>query len=171
MKIKSLPSSQREKKRYLAFAVECDFELGREEAREALMKSTLKLLGEVGASKLSMQVFTARGGYLIVACNHLAVEKIMACAALVGEYKGKKMHLRCLGVSGTLRALRKKFLRQREDLLKARERQVDFKGKTFTVAREDYNRLDLVPCEEFLNLAEKTKVKYIGITQYDLRGD
>lgn len=171
MRIKSLPSSLRERRRYIAFAVESDFELSAREVHSALFKSTVSLIGEVGVSELSLRVIEAKPTSLIVGCNHLAVSKVIACAALVGEINGKAVHLCSLGVSGTLRALRKKFLSRSNELIEVKAAQVNFRGKTFTVARKDYNRLDLLPRGEFLERTEKYKVRYIGIMQSDLRGD
>ncbi len=171
MRIKGLPPVLRERKRYIAFSVESDHEISGEEAKEALLRNTLNLLGEIGVSQLSLRVVKATPDYIIVACNHKSVENVIGCAALVGEVRGKKLHLRSLGVSGTLKSLHKKFLSRSKEIIEVEESEVTFKGKAFTVARKFNICLDLIPDEELLKRVEKLKVKYIGITQTDLRGE
>ncbi len=171
MRIKSLPSTLRERKRYIAFIVESDHRISGEEAREALLDSTLNLLGEVRVSRLSLKIIKATSDYIIVGCNHISVEKIIGCAALTGEIRGKKIHLRSLGTSGTIKAVHKKFLSRNKEVIEAEESKVIFKGKAFTVARKFNICLDLVPDEEFLRRVKKLKVEYIGITQTDVRGE
>jgi len=167
MKFKTLPPTLREKKRYIAFTVESDYEFSGEEIKSLFLRSTLSLLGEVGVSRLSLRILKATKDYLIVACNHRHVQDVIACGALISEHREKKLHLVARGVSGTLRALHKKFLSRSKEIIQV-DKKVSFMGKQLKAEREYYSCVDLIPDGELLDRAQKIKVKYIGVMKEDI---
>jgi ribonuclease P/MRP protein subunit POP5 len=73
-----------------------------------------QLFGEFGASQtvLSFVKWDDEKGVLVVRCSHKALDMVRAAAALVTEIDGKRAVIRVFGVSGTLKGLRKKLLKQ-----------------------------------------------------------
>lgn len=167
MKLKTLPPTLREKKRYIAFTVESDYEFSGEEIKALFLRTTLSLLGEVGVSRLSLRIIRATQDYLVVACNYRHVQEVIACGALISEHRGKKLHLLARGVSGTLKALHKKFLSRSKEIIQV-DKKVSFMGKLLKAEREYYSCLDLIPDEELVDRAHKIRVKYIGVMEEDI---
>ncbi len=110
--MKGLPSSLRSKKRYLAFRVYSDEQVARDEVVRAVWREVLGFLGENIASELEVWVLDydpeLREGFLV--CGHKQVGRMKAILALVNSYKDKRFSIHPLGVSGTVKALNRKFL-------------------------------------------------------------
>ena len=65
-------------------------------------KAILKFIGELGWANSNPQ-FIKKGNYLILSINHSMLNEIRTSLAL--------HNIKCLGVSGTIEALTKKFLK------------------------------------------------------------
>jgi ribonuclease P/MRP protein subunit POP5 len=111
---KLLPPTQREKNRYIAFEIVSDQKFSRDEIVKAAWNSSLRYLGEKGASATSLwmmdwDVDAQRG---IMKVNHTSVDDIKAALTLLSEIKkGENRYVaayRTLTVSGTLKKLRAK---------------------------------------------------------------
>lgn len=113
--IKILPSSLREKKRYAAFRAYSEQPLKREEVVRAIWNEVLAFFGENAASEINLWVMnfdeTSQKGFLV--CGHREVRKVKAALTLVSMVNGKKVFLQTLGVSGTIKALKRKFLNRK----------------------------------------------------------
>ncbi len=113
--IKILPSSLREKKRYVAFRTCSEQPLKREEVVRAIWNEVLAFFGENAASEINLWVMNfeeaSQKGFLV--CSHREVGKVKAALALVSMVNGKKVFLQTLGVSGTIKALKRKFLNRK----------------------------------------------------------
>ncbi|MFH1774806.1 MAG: Rpp14/Pop5 family protein [Methanobacteriota archaeon] len=114
--IKILPPSLREKKRYVAFRAYSEEPLKREEVIRAVWSETLAFFGENIASEINLWVLNfdeaSQKGFLV--CSHREVGKVKAALTLVSMVNGKKVFLQTLGVSGTIKALKRKFLNSKE---------------------------------------------------------
>ena len=110
--MKGLPSSLRSKKRYLAFMVYSDEPVARDEVIKAIWREALGFLGENTASELEMWVLDydedKKEGFLV--CGHKQVGRMKAVLTLVSSLKDKRFLVHPLGVSGTVKALNRKFL-------------------------------------------------------------
>ena len=106
--------SRRVRKRYLAFRVVSEQPVNGGDVMDAVWKAVLQLFGEYGASQASLSLieYNSQKNYVIVGCSHTAVEMARASIASITEMNGKPAAIHVLGVSGTLRALRKKTLLQ-----------------------------------------------------------
>lgn len=114
--IKILPPSLRERKRYVAFHVHSEAPLKREEVIRTVWNEVLDFLGESTASEVNLWVMSfdeaSQKGFL--ACSHREVGKVKAVLALVSVVNGKKVFIQALGVSGTIKALKRKFLNRKD---------------------------------------------------------
>lgn len=115
-KLKTLPSSYREKKRYLTFKVISDSQVELKELSMALWKSVIYHMGLVGAAKTNFHVFTElydpADKKFVIRCLPADVEMVRLSLALITEIEGKPACMASIGVSGTMRASKKKHLKQ-----------------------------------------------------------
>ena len=81
------------------------------EFMKAVWNAILRLFGEYGASKTSLQIieYFPQKKLAIVKCSHKTLEIVKASVASMTEIRGKLVAVYTLGVSGTLRALRRKY--------------------------------------------------------------
>jgi ribonuclease P/MRP protein subunit POP5 len=103
---------KRVRKRYLALKVVSEQPVNERVVMDAVWNSVLKLFGEYGASQanLSLIEHDLQRNYVVVRCFHTALERIRASIASITEINGKPAIIHVVGVSGTLKALRKKAL-------------------------------------------------------------
>jgi len=101
---------RRVKRRYLALRVVSEQPVNGRDVMDAVWKAVLQLFGEYGASQANLILIDCnpQKSYAIVRCSHKALEMIRASVASITEINGKPAAIHVLGVSGTLRALRKK---------------------------------------------------------------
>ncbi|RLF89947.1 ribonuclease P protein component 2 [Thermococci archaeon] len=109
---KTLPPTLKDKHRYIAFQVISEEPLKKGEVREMIWGNILRVLGEVGTSmaKPWLIKFDEESQTGILRCDRNYVEHVRFSLILLTEFKGKKVLVRTLGVSGTIRRLKKKFL-------------------------------------------------------------
>jgi len=100
------------RRRYLAFKIVSEGTVTEGELTKALWDAVLRLFGEYGASQTGLLLVEYNGErkYAILRCWHKALELVRASVASITELKGKPAALHVIGVSGTLKALHKKFL-------------------------------------------------------------
>jgi len=98
--------------RYLALKIVSEGTVTEGELTKALWDAVLRLFGEYGASQTGLLLVEHNGErkYAVLRCRHKALELIRASVASITELKGKPAALHVMGVSGTLKALHKKFL-------------------------------------------------------------
>lgn len=115
-KLKTLPSSYREKKRYLTFKIICDSPVDLKDLSRTLWKSVIYHTGLVGAAKTNFHVFTElydpAEKKFVIRCLPSDVEMVRLSLALITEIEGKPATMLSIGVSGTMRASKKKHLKQ-----------------------------------------------------------
>ena len=104
--------SKRVKRRYLALKVVSEQLVNERDVMDAVWNAVLRLFGEYGASQtnLSLMEYNPQRNFAVVRCSHTALERVRASIASITEIGGKPVVIRVMGVSGTLRALRKKVL-------------------------------------------------------------
>lgn len=103
-----------ERNRYILMNVEASSPLTERDIQEAIWEAVKTLFGEYGASQanLSLIEFNPQKNCAVVRCSHTALEMVRASVASVTKMNEKPAVIHVLGVSGTLRALRKKALLQ-----------------------------------------------------------
>lgn len=98
------------RKRYLALKVVSEQPINERDVMDAVWNAVLNLFGEYGASQanLSLMKYDSQRNYVVVRCSHTALEKVRASITSIAEINGKPAVIHVIGVSGTLKALRKK---------------------------------------------------------------
>ncbi len=107
-----LPKSGRERNRYLACAVDCASPVSSAAFGKQVFAATLRFLGEIGTSKTSLRVidFDEKKQQGIVKCTHATVDEVRATLALISDIERNPAAVRVLGVSGTIKKTREKYL-------------------------------------------------------------
>ncbi|MCX6777864.1 MAG: ribonuclease P protein component 2 [Candidatus Micrarchaeota archaeon] len=111
-----LKPTLRQKHRYVAFEIECEREMGRDEVDAEVKNSILSLFGERGFSLAmpKMVIYEGEGmgkakGLAVVRCSHTEVDNVKAALALVSSAGPSKCAFRVLRVSGTIKKLKMKL--------------------------------------------------------------
>lgn len=115
-KTKTLPSSYREKKRYVTFEVVSEDTLELEDLIKGVWRAVINNLGVLGVARTNFHFFTELyeedRQRFVVRCMPKDVELIRFSLALVTEINERPVCLRSVGVSGTMKASKKKHLKQ-----------------------------------------------------------
>ena len=98
------------RRRYLALEVVSEQAVTERAVIDAVWNAVLELFGEYGASQTDLSLIKAdpERNYAVVRCSHKSLERTRASIASITEINGKPAVVHVIGVSGTLRALRKK---------------------------------------------------------------
>jgi len=123
MKLKILPAHLREKKRYLAFEAVSQLPLKREDVISLLWDTSIHLYGVFGTSKFDLWVLKVwncpssndhiiRG---IIRCRRESVDEVRTILPVVTRFNGKKVVFYTRGISGTINAAVKKFIKLKEE--------------------------------------------------------
>jgi ribonuclease P/MRP protein subunit POP5 len=102
--------SERMRKRYLAFRVVSAQSVNKRDVTDAVWNAILKLFGEYGASQTNLALieYDQEKSWGIIRCSRRTVEMVRASIASVTEINETIVAIHVLGVSGTLKALRRK---------------------------------------------------------------
>jgi len=106
--MKGLPPSLRKRKRYIAFHLIAENRVGKVELSRALLDELLALFGEWGADEVWLEHFDGEVG--IVGCYHASLEKVKVAITLMSRVGEVKVNPVILGVSGTIKRCKKKYL-------------------------------------------------------------
>lgn len=113
-KTKTLPSSYREKKRYLIFEILAEEEVGFEELIKAIYNSAISLTGVLRFAKTNFKfindLYDRNKHTFVIRCLPTDVEVMRLAMALISEIDGKTICIRSLGISGTIKSASSKYL-------------------------------------------------------------
>lgn len=102
------------KKRYVVFEIESQRKFRFRQVSQAILNQCLQLYGEVGSSRLNLWVlkdlFDEKNQKGVVVCSHLKVPEVRAALALIKKIGDKKVIFHTLGVTGTIKSAKNKFL-------------------------------------------------------------
>ncbi len=78
----------------------------------AIWRESVGFLGENTLSELELWVldYDRKNQQGFLTCTHRGVESVKACLTLISTVQDKKIMVHVLGVSGTVKALNRKFL-------------------------------------------------------------
>ena len=111
-RMKVLPLSLREKKRYIAFKVihEEGEDFPQEDLISAIWNTFLDFYGEHGVSTLSLKVlkdlWREKSKVGVVRCNHISVWKVILGLGLISRLGDTKITIKILKISGTLKKIK-----------------------------------------------------------------
>ncbi|WP_457612244.1 Rpp14/Pop5 family protein [Methanocaldococcus sp.] len=108
--LKPLPPTLREKKRYIAIKILYDGEIKEGELINLIREASLNFYGCWGTSKANPWLVYFNYPYAIIRCQRDNVDFVRSSLILIREFKDKPINIICLGVSGTIRKAKIKFL-------------------------------------------------------------
>ena len=110
---KSLPSSLRGRRRYIAYQVISEEKVLLEDLINTIWHTTLNFLGEQGTSKTDMWIakdtFDEKNQMGLIRCSHDSVEEVRTSLALIERIGDVRVVFKVLGISGTMSAAKMKF--------------------------------------------------------------
>ncbi|MBI4018368.1 MAG: ribonuclease P protein component 2 [Candidatus Aenigmarchaeota archaeon] len=115
---KMLPPSLRSQKRYIVFEVISDGKVAYPDIVTAVWASMLAFIGEAEASKA--KIWTIKNLYSeeqqkgVIRAAHDHVEHVRAALSLIQVVGESKSVVRVIGVTGTIKAARNKYLEKKE---------------------------------------------------------
>lgn len=116
-KPKILPPSLRTRKRYIVFKVIGERKLEFEEISNAIYGSLLEFAGELNTALARIWIirdlWQEEKQLGILRCLHTAVELVRASMLLIDRIGDSRVAFRILGVSGTIKGAKRKFLEQK----------------------------------------------------------
>jgi ribonuclease P/MRP protein subunit POP5 len=167
---KGLKPSMRPKKRYIAFDIYADEEVGKDELVRALWGEAISFFGEERAADMNLWVMgynpRTLTGFLV--CRRDRVTMVRACLGLLDRINGRRVGIRVLGVSGTVKSLKRKFL-NREKRFKEESEEICFEDEIFKAVRSYGECVDAVPQSK--ELKKRIKIqnrKFIGLLRKDI---
>jgi ribonuclease P/MRP protein subunit POP5 len=166
--MKILPSSLREKKRYLAFRLvsEGDEPVDRKAFLDEVYYATQTLLGDHGSSEIGYRLmdFNGREGVMRVSLG--AVETARAALATVHTIKGQRSLIVVAGISGTIRAATEKYIAS-EDIPSTNILSMQVSGTASGIAvREKGDEVDIVPDDR--EALRRGNTRWLGLTSSDI---
>ena len=99
------------RRRYLAVKIDSAQEIEEKELKNAVWNAIERLFGEYGASKAGFVLinYDASKNYAVLRCASSMLEAFRASLVSLTEISGKPVAIHVLGISGTLKSLKKKF--------------------------------------------------------------
>lgn len=167
--MKILPSSLREKKRYLALSVvtEGGEAVDRKLLLDEIYYATQSLLGDAGSSEIGYRLmdFDGRRGVLRVSLG--TVELARAALATVYAVKGQRAVITVTGVSGTIRAATEKYIAS-EDIPSTNilSMQISSGIASGIAVREKGDEIDIVPDDR--EALRRGNTRFLGLTSSDI---
>lgn len=124
-KLKILPPTLRDKKRYISFEVICQGHLNREDVISMVLDGSLYLHGSCGTAKSDIWVVKffecpyknnddganehrMKG---ILRCRRGEVDSVTAVLPTITKFRGKSIVFHTLGISGTIKSATKNFIK------------------------------------------------------------
>lgn len=117
MKLKILPPTLREKKRYIGIKIYSSEPLTKEEIYNIIWHNTINLYGEIEASKINLWIISTKEiqnnrhyqQNLIVKCQRGYEEKLITALASIYRNRKNRIVIHTIGTSGTIKSLNKKY--------------------------------------------------------------
>ncbi len=106
--MRGLPPSLRSRKRYIAFRIIAESKVDERSLSKALKEKLLSLFGECFTTSVKVENFDGEKG--IIRCSHEGLEKVMVAFTLIDRIGEIRVIPLTIGVSGTIRRCRKKYL-------------------------------------------------------------
>ena len=99
------------KRRYLLVQIAGPETIDERAFMDAIWDAVLQLFGEYGASQtnLILMKHSLKPNHAVLRCSHKALGMVKASLASVTQMNGRPVALRVLGVSGTLKGLRRQL--------------------------------------------------------------
>ncbi len=111
---KILPPTLRERERYLVFEVISESPIDYKDLSRAMWFSIISFIGESGAgesqARLIKNLYNPKKQQGVIRCRHDMTEKVRASVALVRKIGSINAIIRVLGITGTIKSAKNKYL-------------------------------------------------------------
>jgi len=120
MKLKILPPTLRNNKRYISFEAISEVHLNRDDVISLIWEASLNFHGECDTSKFDLWIMKIWSTQLnhdkhiiegIIQCNREEVSSVRAAILLITKFKGRRVVFHTIGISGTIKAGITKFIK------------------------------------------------------------
>lgn len=108
--MKTLPSSLRQRKRYLAIEIITEREVSREELLREIFSAIGSLYGDIGASECGVRLLDFGNQKGILRCSHGMEERSRAALATITTIVGQRAIVHVQGISGTVKGATQKYI-------------------------------------------------------------
>jgi len=168
--LKILPSSLREKKRYIVFGLITEGEdpVDRKALLDEIFFATQTLLGDVGSSEIGYRLMDFDGSRGIMRVNAGSVELARAALATVYAIKGTRTVIIIHGTSGTIRAATEKYI-VTENIASTNilSMQIRNGNNLFgTAVRRKGEEIDIIPDDR--EVLKRGNTRYLSLTSSDI---
>ncbi len=106
----SIPSSARERKRYILIKVDSEPRAEKTLVGRLVIQAGMQFLGELGMARAGIQfledTWNAERQTGIIRASHKYVDEVKSALALVKEFEGKKITINSIKVSGEINKLK-----------------------------------------------------------------
>lgn len=109
--MKTLPSL-REKKRYIAFEINSEQKINRQDLVREILNSIISVFGNKGASEINPALMSFEGRYGILRCARDKTKETRIGLACINNIRGIRVSILVLGISGTIKGATEKFIQQ-----------------------------------------------------------
>ncbi|MDY6765031.1 MAG: Rpp14/Pop5 family protein [Halobacteria archaeon] len=116
--MRSLPKSLKPRNRYLFFEVETypNVSISEDDLQRHIWFESQNLFGDLVSSETRSELIEFDGTIGILRCSHDKVKETRAALACVNDVNGETVGIVVLGVSGTIKSGKEKYIRDREML-------------------------------------------------------
>ncbi len=120
--MKTLPTL-REKKRYIAFEINSEQKINRQDLVREILNSIISVFGDRGASEINPALMSFEEKYGILRCARDKTEETKIGLACINNIRGIRISILIMGISGTIKGATEKFIQ--ESLIKESEPKKD----------------------------------------------
>lgn len=141
--MKPLPPTLRQNRRYILARLDPPwFETDSRTLYCAIAESVTALFGDTGMARIQPAVISAGRGYVIVRCLRSTEDELLTGLAAVHHVGSRKVAIRSVRTSGTLRALRRS-IREGTYCPAMETKEAIFQGKTYESICYQLEKVDL----------------------------
>ena len=109
VKKKTIPLSQREKKRYILLEI-LNAEVGEKDFYFGFWIELLSFFGSKGLAEINPRIVLYKNNKAIVKCKSGMEDKLIAGTAFIKKIRNKKIILNTVAISGTINTLKEKIV-------------------------------------------------------------
>ncbi len=114
--MKPMLPTLKEKKRYIVFEIISDEKIDITLVKKTISEDCLKFLGELGVSRSGLMIISDqfKDNIGVVKANNKYVDEVKTALSLIKKVDNKKVIVNTIGVSGTLKKAKIKFIEKME---------------------------------------------------------
>ena len=124
MRVKPLPPTQRENRRYMFFSYECSGQVNSSDFKRAVRESARTLFGDAGSAPVHIHVIRFENDWGAVRCNSNHVSHARACMASISRVGGEIFACHVINTSGTLNRGIERFISKKDGINGELEREI-----------------------------------------------